>query len=309
MPGANDHDYDGVDFGKSHKGRLHWNRFKWILFVTNFLLTIYSLVALVFCLLVWFNTFTHADVVRVSNTLELIISTVAAGLGLFTCLFGWAGILLNNRMFLAIYTFLLWAVFAFMLTPGYITYKKKTFNLEGKMNAQWSKVLGTSGRLRIQNRLACCGYFNPFVEATVSQTCYARSILPGCKKKLIVLQRDILQKWYIAAFGLVPLHLGVMFAGLLCSNNVTYRFGKGMMPKAYRLSEHSMAVIMENYANQLAEQYGSEVATEILNRSRSTLNVNDSAASPYPPSPLGTGSYMDDKYDYSAPPRTHDGGY
>jgi hypothetical protein len=34
----------------------------------------------------------------------------------------------------------------------------------------------------------------------------------------------------------------------LCSNHVTYRFGKGMMPKAYRLSMNSMAVIMDNYA-------------------------------------------------------------
>lgn len=82
-----------------------------------------------------------------------------------------------------------------------------------------------------------------------------------------------------------------MFAGLLCSNHVTYRFGKGMMPKAYRLSMNSMALIMDNYAkfvlslfflmkrrvnvlfffspsdSQLAEQYGSDVASEILARS------------------------------------------
>ena len=37
-------------------------------------------------------------------------------------------------------------------------------------------------------------------------------------------------------------------AGLLCSNHVTYRFGKGMTPKAYRLDMSSMAVIMDNYA-------------------------------------------------------------
>ncbi|KAJ7719586.1 hypothetical protein B0H16DRAFT_1739291 [Mycena metata] len=40
-----------------------------------------------------------------------------------------------------------------------------------------------------------------------------------------------------------------MAAGLLCSNHVTYRFGKGMMPKAYRLSREAMAVIMEQYAS------------------------------------------------------------
>ena len=39
-----------------------------------------------------------------------------------------------------------------------------------------------------------------------------------------------------------------MITGLLCSNHVTYRFGKGMMPKACRLSLSSMAIIMDKYA-------------------------------------------------------------
>jgi len=143
---------------------------------------------------------------------------------------------------------MLWLVFAMLVTPGYITYKRKTFNLEGKINAEWSRSLGTAGRLRIQNQLGCCGYFSPFVEATVSQTCYARSILPGCKKAYLDFEELILTRWYTVAFAIVPLHIGIMVAALLCSNHVTYRFGKGMMPKAYRLSMNSMAVIMDNYA-------------------------------------------------------------
>ena len=134
------------------------------------------------------------------------------------------------------------------MTPGYLTYKRRTFNLEGKVNAEWSRALGTDGRLRIQNELHCCGYFSPFVEASVSQTCYARSVLPGCKEKYIKFERLVLGRWYTVAFALVPLHLAITIAGLLCSNHVTYRFGKGMMPKAYRLSLNSMAVIMDNYA-------------------------------------------------------------
>jgi len=102
--------------------------------------------------------------------------------------------------------------------------------------------------LRIQNKLGCCGYFSPFVEATVSQTCYARSLLPGCKAPYITYERRVLEIWYKTVFAMVPLHLFVIIAGLLCSNHVTYRFGKGMMPKAYRLSLNSMAVIMYNYA-------------------------------------------------------------
>lgn len=176
------------------------------------------------------------------------MSTLASLIGLFTALIGWAGILLNNRSFLAVYSFLLWITFVFLVIPGYITYKRRAFNLEGKVNAQWSRHIGARGRLRIQNQLHCCGYFNPFVEATISQTCYARTILPGCKNAYLIFERVVLERWYTASFVLVPFHLLIMTAGLLCSNHVTYRFGKGMMPKAYRLSMTSMAIIMDNYA-------------------------------------------------------------
>lgn len=204
--------------------------------------------ALIFCLLTYFNIWTHADIVRVGNKEELGLSTTAAALGLATSLIGWAGILLNNRSFLATYTFLCWITFIFLVAPGYITYKKRTFNLEGKVNSQWSRDLGVDGRLRVQNQLNCCGYFSPFVEATVSQTCYSRSVLSGCKLPYMVFERGVLKRWYTVAFSLVPVHLFVIVVGLLCSNHITYRFGKGMMPKAYRLSMGSMAVIMDNYA-------------------------------------------------------------
>jgi len=198
-----------------------------------------------------------------------------------TSVIGWAGILLNDRSFLATYTFLTWITFAFLVAPGYITYKRRTFNLEGKINAQWSRDLGSDGRLRIQDQLLCCGYFSPFVEATVSQTCYARSILPGCKLSYLNFQRMVLSRWFMIAFILVPVHISVMVAGLLCSNHVTYRFGKGMMPEAYRLNMNSMAVIMDNYANQLADQYGPDMAEDVLKRSRSNLHLETLPVAPY----------------------------
>lgn len=208
----------------------------------------YSLVTLIFSLLTWFNVWKHADVVRVGNRTELIVSTLAASVGIVTSVLGWAGIFLNNRGFLAVYNVLLWVMLAMIAAPGYLTYKRRTFNLEGKVNAQWSRMLGLTGRLRIQNQLNCCGYFSPFVEATASQTCYARSILPGCKNDYLKFEKKVLEWWYIVAFSIVPVHIASIFAALLCSNHVTYRFGKGMMPKAYRLSMNSMAVIMDNYA-------------------------------------------------------------
>jgi len=87
----------------------------------------------------------------------------------------------------------------------------------------------------------------------------------------------------------------VIITGLLCSNHITFRFGKGMMPKAYRLSMNSMAVIMDNYANQLAEQYGPDVATEVLNRSRSNLGLDSMPQMPYSPTMdanYGPGSHL-----------------
>ncbi|KAL0575717.1 hypothetical protein V5O48_006251 [Marasmius crinis-equi] len=274
MPVAGDEDYDGVStgvFGGKNSRPMSWNKFKWILFCTNTVLALWSITALVFCLLTWFNAFTEADIIRVGDRVELIFSTVAASIGIITSLIGYAGILLNNRSFLAVYTFMTWVTFASLVVPGYIAYRRRSFNLEGKLNLEWSRHLGTEGRLRIQHHLGCCGYFSPYVEATVSQTCYPRSVLPGCKLKYLNFQRMTLKKWYTIAFAIVPTQLAVMIAGLLCSNHVTYRFGKGMMPEAYRLNLGSMAVIMDNYASELTEQYGAEVASETLARSRSNL--------------------------------------
>ncbi|KIL71224.1 hypothetical protein M378DRAFT_65316 [Amanita muscaria Koide BX008] len=266
-PGAKTEVFGGQRRAKKSK----WNKFKWILFVSNLLFTIYTLIGLIICLLTWFNVFTYADVVRVGNQTELVLCTLTSVVGLLTSLIGWSGILLNNRSFLAVYAFLTWFTFALLVTPGYVAYKKRTFNLEGKINSQWSRDLDTAGRLLIQNELQCCGYYNAFTEATISATCYSRSDLPGCKMAYLLFERSALKKFYSAAFGIVPLQIGVMVVALLCSNHVTYRFGKGMMPKAYRLDLASVAAIMDQYASQLAEQYGQDFASEVMAASRANL--------------------------------------
>ncbi|KAG2337851.1 hypothetical protein BDR05DRAFT_952362 [Suillus weaverae] len=94
---------------------------------------------------------------------------------------------------------------------GYMPYKQRTFNLEGQINAQWSRELSADGRLRIQNKLHCCGYYSPFFEATIPK--------PGCKEAYIDFEKHILYLWYTIAFSLVPLQLVIMLAGLLCSNH------------------------------------------------------------------------------------------
>lgn len=279
-------------------------------------LTIYSLISLVVCLLIWFNVFKHSDIILTANSPELITSTVAAALGLFTSVVGWAGILLNSRPFLAVYTFLLWLVFAALVIPGYLSYKRRAFNLEGKINSQWSRQLGSAGRLRVQNELQCCGYYNPYVEATVSASCYSRSALPGCKQDFLDFERIVLKSWYTSVFGLVPAHVFVIMAGLLCSNHVTYRFGKGMTPKAYRLDMNSVAAVLDDYAkyvlvfipfprtppylfprSALAEKYGAEAADDILKQSHSSLNLSTMSTPLISPSIAGSSTRSRGRYD------------
>ncbi|KAJ6614133.1 hypothetical protein B0H10DRAFT_2046145 [Mycena sp. CBHHK59/15] len=251
-----------------------WTRFKWVLFISNLLYTVFAILSLVTCLLIWLDIFAQSDVIRVANQTELIFTTLAASVAVFTAIFGWAGVVLNNRSFLAVYTFFLWLAFALLLVPGYLTYRRQALNLLGKLNFQWSEDFDVDARRRVQNALGCCGYFSPFVEASVSAACYARSVLPGCKGGYFRFERALLRRWYVAVFALAGYTVLAIAAALLCANHVTYRFGKGMMPKAYRLNAESVALIMDNYAAQLAEQYGPDVASAAIAHTRSLSNLN-----------------------------------
>ncbi|KAF9066497.1 hypothetical protein BDP27DRAFT_1543991 [Rhodocollybia butyracea] len=271
IPSGNDEDYDGMNrplwfSGKSSTGqertekKLRWNIFKSLLFLSNAFFSIYTLTTLIFCLLTWFDVFHHADIIRVGNRTELIFSTLAASFGLFTSIIGWSGILLNNRGFLAVYTFFLWITFAFLVIPGYITYKRQLLELQAVYEYKIAYPV--------------CGWFSPFVEATISQTCYARSVLPGCKLAYLDWQKRTLERWYTIAFGLVPLQITVLVAGLLCSNHVTYRFGKGMIPKRYQLNPSAMKVIVDKYKNEISDRYGNDIASDIIARSPGLQNYS-----------------------------------
>ncbi|CAE6480938.1 unnamed protein product [Rhizoctonia solani] len=71
--------------------------------------------------------------------------------------------------------------------PQYVAYKKHTFNLESKINTLWSTGIGLTGRLRVQNQLHCCDHSSPYVEATISQTCYSRSSSPTARASISAL--------------------------------------------------------------------------------------------------------------------------
>ncbi|KAF8217125.1 hypothetical protein K438DRAFT_2082446 [Mycena galopus ATCC 62051] len=237
--------------------------------------TIFALAGVIAILLIWLDILPRADIIRVANRPELIFTTLAAATALLTATIGWAGVMLNNRSFLAVYCLLLWFSFAFLVTPGYITYRHWSLNLQAKLNQAWSEDYSVSDRRRIQNALHCCGYFSPFVEASISATCYARSVLSGCKGPYFKYEHGALRIWWTVIFSLVGFHIILIAASLLCANHVTYRFGKGMMPKAYRLTSEAVAAIMENYAEQLGQEYGEGVARAFVERNSRAPSMVD----------------------------------
>lgn len=226
-----------------------WNQFKWSLFAANFVLTCYTIAGFIAILLTWANYFPNSNVLRVVNRAEVVLGTVAMCLCLITCIVGWAGILLNNRAFLAVYAAMLWVALAFIVAPGYVAYKRRTFNLSGKMNHLWSRSLTLDQRRLVQTVLRCCGYYSPFIEAAADgNRCYARSALPGCKGPLIDFERHALLNVYVIAFSLVPAHLACLVTTMLCANHVTYRFGKGITPSRYRVDDRTLSMAYQRSA-------------------------------------------------------------
>ncbi|KAF7370145.1 Tetraspanin Tsp2 [Mycena sanguinolenta] len=257
-----------------------WTRFKWILFVFNIIYTLLSLGALIITLLIHLNLISGSVVLLTANSTALTLSTLAASAALFTSVFGWAGVMLNNRSILAFYCLFLWVSFGLLVTPGYVTYKEYSLNLQGKLNFAWSEDFDVDARREIQNALGCCGYFSPFVEASISARCYARSVLPGCKGPFFQFEHKILYRWFTAVFSLAGFNIMIIVASLLCSNHVTYRFGKGMMPKRYQLTEEAVGIILSEWAGVVGEGYGDEAAERFIEaNSRPGSRMHSRAAS------------------------------
>lgn len=161
------------------------------------------------------------------------------------------GTILNSRPILAVYALLLWPVFLAILAVGYTSYKRSAFALDRKLNRAWSEWYMPVGRLVVQDALRCCGYNSPLHQATPSARCYARAPLPGCKGKLLRFEQASLHTIWTAAFAVVPLHIANIFFSLLCANHVTRRFGKGIMPRQYRLSGADVQADAEKFSEML----------------------------------------------------------
>ncbi|KAF9263424.1 hypothetical protein L218DRAFT_815225, partial [Marasmius fiardii PR-910] len=214
-----------------------WTRFKWCLLFSVMTVFGYGLAILFCAVLTWFRAWKGSDVMFVADGDILILITLAGSIILLTSLAGLSGTLLSSRPILSIYTLLLWPSLISILVVGYTSYRRYAFNLDHKLNLSWSQYFTPLGRLLVQTSLRCCGYTSPFHEATPSSRCYPRSVYPGCKSPLLRFEkRNLGFIWRITFGAVVPIHVINICVALLCSNHVTKMFGKGIMPRKYRLT-------------------------------------------------------------------------
>ncbi|KAI0693864.1 hypothetical protein C8T65DRAFT_585451 [Cerioporus squamosus] len=213
-----------------------WTLHKWSLVVSVCTVFVYGTAGLVCAVLTFFRAWPGADVMYVADFDLLVLLTLASSILLLTALVGLSGTILNSRPLLAIYALLLWPAFFSLLALGYPSYKRYSFALDRKLSRAWSEWYTPLGRLAIQDALACCGFANALHEAVPSMRCYPRTPLPGCKGPLLRFERGNLATVWSTVFSLVPLHIVNLFVALLCANHVTRTFGKGIMPKRYRLN-------------------------------------------------------------------------
>ena len=177
-----------------------------------------------------------APVLLITDSPALVLLTFSSSLLLLASLVGITGTLLNSRPILAVYVLLLFPSFLSFVSVGYLAYKKANFSLDAKVSEAWHLWYSPSARSILQGALGCCGWSGPLHGAVASGLCYARSPLPGCHGPLVYFERDTLSSAAATVFSLVPVHLANIFAGLLCANHVTDRFGKGITPRRYRLT-------------------------------------------------------------------------
>ena len=101
---------------------------------------------------------------RYASDGETPVLTLASLLCIFASLVGLTGVLLNSRPILAFYNLLLWPCLLSLCLVGYTSYKRGALQLDRKLNQAWSQFLDDEERLRIQNSLKCCGFYNPLRE-------------------------------------------------------------------------------------------------------------------------------------------------
>lgn len=193
----------------------------------------------VLAILTYLNLWYYSKVAVVSELLILNLILSTGCICLFTSLLGYAGIMLNNRAALTFYNMLMWPCLALIASIGYVAYRKalptRPTILYQRLSQAWHDFFTSTDRKVIQAYLHCCGLktFTDLPEP--SYKCFPRTLLPGCQHKFHDITAKGLQIVYAGAFSLIPVHLVALTSGLLCSNHIDRRFGKGLPPKMYRV--------------------------------------------------------------------------
>ncbi|KAG8776374.1 hypothetical protein FRC12_000933 [Ceratobasidium sp. 428] len=244
-----------------------WTPEKWSLLFSVCSVFIYGLAGLLLALMTWFGVWRQSIIIRIIDYDILVIPisaiTSASLILLGTSIFGICGTLLNSRPLLVIYCILLWPSFIGMLVIGYSAYRRAAFALPNKLDQAWSQKWGDEDRMILQYSFHCCGYWSPEHEASLSPLCYPRTLLPGCKARVLHFERMSLRRYYTWVFSLVPLHVLNIVTAVLCSNHVNRLFGKGLTPWQYRLKIEDVRAnalsVLETYRDTLIPPLPSRV--------------------------------------------------
>lgn len=160
----------------------------------------------------------------------MIVTLIGSALCIMTAIIGILGVRYKDRRYLAIQSLLLWLCFILITVVGYLAFKANTWNLKERLGVQWRHAMSASDQRAIEENLHCCGFENPSDHAIYFERCYPQSLLPGCQYKFYLFESDFLVKTYTITFAILPLHILIIIASLLCANHVEHQFGKRTRP-------------------------------------------------------------------------------
>lgn len=89
-----------------------------------------------------------------SDPLDNIVTLAGAAVGLVSALIGFVGIVRENRIWLSIYTVLLWPVFCLYVSVGYIAFRRSKNHLRNHLRDEWIHDYTRDQRLLVQRNVS-----------------------------------------------------------------------------------------------------------------------------------------------------------
>ncbi|KAI8089110.1 Tetraspanin family-domain-containing protein [Halteromyces radiatus] len=225
------------DIVRQRVGFLGWTIARWILLLTNTMLLVYGCIFLVATCATYGLAYERAIIIVIANKEILAVSFTASLFCFLTSIVGYIGIVNKNRRYLGYYALFLWVCFALIITVGYLGFKHRTWNLKAQLGVRWRHDYTPKQRELLQDNLHCCGFENPSDHAAYFLRCWAQSLLPGCQHKFYLFENAFLLNTYTIAFAILPIHVAVILASILCSNHVDVVFGTRSRPPIPYLGE------------------------------------------------------------------------